>query len=128
MVGTALVALKRHLMCTSKFLFINNFPASAFILIRVWQEKSFTALRLQSSLTHVLLCLQAVKEIQNLVETSNYLEEQKRRLIQIQSVYVKKLSLLTGAYNLCSWLHDVAFCTWSHFVLINVLFKSVEEN
>lgn len=53
-----------------------------------------------SNLISVLLHLQAVKEIQNLCETSKYLEEQRMRLIQIQSVYVKELSLLTGAYNL----------------------------
>lgn len=109
-------------MCTSKLLFVNNFPASVFILIQVWQDSSCTALCLHSA----LLCLQAVKEIQNLSETSKYLEEQKRRLIQIQSVYVKELSLLTGAYNLCYWLH--AFYTWSHLALIYVLCKSVEEN
>lgn len=53
-----------------------------------------------SSLHSVLLRSQAVKEIQNLCETSKYLEEQRMRLMQIQSVYVKELSLLTGAYNL----------------------------
>ncbi|XP_041814517.1 uncharacterized protein magl isoform X2 [Chelmon rostratus] len=38
----------------------------------------------------------ALKEIQNLVETSRYLEEKKRRLTRLQSVYVKELSLLSG--------------------------------
>uniref|UniRef100_UPI0037E87DD1 uncharacterized protein n=1 Tax=Semicossyphus pulcher TaxID=241346 RepID=UPI0037E87DD1 len=38
----------------------------------------------------------AVKEIQRLVENSKSLEEQKRRLEQKQSVYLKKLSILSG--------------------------------
>lgn len=38
----------------------------------------------------------ALKEIQNLVETSKYLEEKKRRLTRLQSVYLKELSLLSG--------------------------------
>ncbi|XP_070705705.1 uncharacterized protein magl [Pempheris klunzingeri] len=38
----------------------------------------------------------ALKEIQNLVDTSKYLEEKKRRLTQMQSMYVKELSLLSG--------------------------------
>ncbi|XP_035851241.1 MAX gene-associated protein isoform X2 [Sander lucioperca] len=38
----------------------------------------------------------AQKEIKNLVETSRHLEEKKRRLIRMQSIYVKELSLLSG--------------------------------
>ncbi|XP_042369632.1 mucin-5AC-like, partial [Plectropomus leopardus] len=38
----------------------------------------------------------ALKEIQNLVETSKKLEEQKKRLTLMQSLYVKQLSLLSG--------------------------------
>ncbi|XP_068565092.1 uncharacterized protein magl [Cebidichthys violaceus] len=38
----------------------------------------------------------ALKEIRNLVETSRCLEEKKRRLTRMQSVYVKELSLLSG--------------------------------
>ncbi|XP_067429478.1 MAX gene-associated protein isoform X2 [Thunnus thynnus] len=38
----------------------------------------------------------AVNEIQTLNETSKRLEEKKRRLIQMQSVYMKELSLLSG--------------------------------
>ncbi|XP_029352314.1 MAX gene-associated protein [Echeneis naucrates] len=44
---------------------------------------------------HHLLSL-ALKEIQKLVETSRCLEEEKRRLIEMQAVYVKELSLLSG--------------------------------
>lgn len=58
----------------------------------------------------VLLCLQALKEIQNLVETCKGLEEKKRRLTRMQSVYVKELSLLSGMYNLCC-------CMLLHFAL-----------
>ncbi|KAK9531787.1 hypothetical protein VZT92_011192 [Zoarces viviparus] len=43
---------------------------------------------------HVLAM--AVEEIQNLVETSRCLEEKKRRLTRMQSLYVKELSLLSG--------------------------------
>eukprot|EP00064_Thunnus_orientalis_P012560 superscaffoldBa00001941_g12595 len=39
---------------------------------------------------------EAVNEIQTLNETSKRLEEKKRRLIQMQSVYMKELSLLSG--------------------------------
>ncbi|XP_059212334.1 uncharacterized protein magl isoform X2 [Centropristis striata] len=42
------------------------------------------------------LLSQALKEIRNLTETSKYLEEKKRRLIRLQSIYVKELSLLSG--------------------------------
>ncbi|XP_077949715.1 MAX gene-associated protein isoform X2 [Gasterosteus aculeatus] len=38
----------------------------------------------------------AVEEIQKLVETSRRLEERKRRLTQMQAVYVKELSRLSG--------------------------------
>ncbi|XP_035534606.1 MAX gene-associated protein-like isoform X2 [Morone saxatilis] len=38
----------------------------------------------------------ANKEIQNLVESSKRLEETKRRLIKMQALYVKELSLLSG--------------------------------
>ncbi|XP_068433805.1 MAX gene-associated protein isoform X2 [Clinocottus analis] len=38
----------------------------------------------------------AQKEIQNLTDTSRFLEEKKRRLAQMQAVYVKELSLLSG--------------------------------
>ncbi|XP_061602784.1 MAX gene-associated protein isoform X2 [Cololabis saira] len=38
----------------------------------------------------------AEKEIQNQTKTSRYLEEQKRRLMNIQAVYVKTLSRLAG--------------------------------
>ncbi|XP_034756130.1 MAX gene-associated protein [Etheostoma cragini] len=41
----------------------------------------------------------AQKEIKHLVETSRHLEEKKRRLIRMQSVYVKELSLLSGKSN-----------------------------
>ncbi|XP_029902719.1 MAX gene-associated protein isoform X2 [Myripristis murdjan] len=38
----------------------------------------------------------ALNEIRTLVETSKCLEEEKRRLAQMQSVYIKELSLLSG--------------------------------
>ncbi|XP_040920857.1 MAX gene-associated protein isoform X2 [Toxotes jaculatrix] len=38
----------------------------------------------------------ALKEIQNLVQTSKCLEEEKKSLTQMQSVYLKELSLLSG--------------------------------
>ncbi|XP_026174520.1 MAX gene-associated protein isoform X2 [Mastacembelus armatus] len=38
----------------------------------------------------------AVREIQNLVETSKRLEEQKKRLMQMHCLYVKQLSFLSG--------------------------------
>lgn len=53
------------------------------------------------SVLSVVLCLQAVREIQNLVETSRNLEERKKRLTQMQSLYVMQLSRLSGRYSLC---------------------------
>lgn len=51
-----------------------------------------------SSLHFVSLSLQALKEIRSLSETSKFLEEKKRRLTQIQALYVKEISTLSGVY------------------------------
>lgn len=51
-----------------------------------------------SSLHSVSLSLQALKEIRSLSETSKFLEEKKRRLTQIQALYVKEISTLSGVY------------------------------
>ncbi|XP_073348922.1 MAX gene-associated protein isoform X2 [Pagrus major] len=42
----------------------------------------------------------ALKEIQSLSETSKFLEEKKRRLTQIQALYVKEISTLSGKSEL----------------------------
>lgn len=73
-----------------------------------------------SSPHSVSLSLQALKEIRSLSETSRFLEEKKRRLTQIQALYVKEISTLSGAYNL---LHTVAFSTF--VIPFN---KSITEN
>lgn len=39
---------------------------------------------------------QAQNEIDTLVETSKYLQEQKKKLLQKQQAYLKELSLMTG--------------------------------
>nr|XP_046229084.1 MAX gene-associated protein [Scatophagus argus]XP_046229085.1 MAX gene-associated protein [Scatophagus argus] len=59
-------------------------------------DKLQTILQSDPKAPRLRLLSLALKEIQNLVETSRYLEEKKRRLIQMQSVYVKELSLLSG--------------------------------
>lgn len=68
--------------------------------------------------TLVLLCLQAVREIKTLGETCKYMEEQKKKLIHVQSVYIEKLSRLSGRSKF----------RMLRFVPIYVLFKSKVEN
>lgn len=55
---------------------------------------------LKNHLMWVFLCLQAVREIQNLVKTSKCLDKEKKKLIDMQSAYLKKLSLLSGMNSL----------------------------
>ncbi|XP_044026184.1 MAX gene-associated protein isoform X2 [Siniperca chuatsi] len=59
-------------------------------------DKLQTVLQSDPRAPRLRLLALALKEIQNLVETSKCLEEKKRRLIRMQSVYVKELSLLSG--------------------------------
>lgn len=67
-----------------------------------------------------LALFQAVSEIQNLVGTSKCLERQKKRLKEMQSVYVKEISRLSGGlfvfgcyiwaiFVLCSASHCTGF-------------------
>ncbi|KAM4713504.1 uncharacterized protein mgab isoform 1-T5 [Anableps anableps] len=56
--------------------------------------QSLLKLDSRSSRLHVLSL--AVKEIANLGKTSRYLKAEKTRLLQAQSVYLKKLSMLAG--------------------------------
>lgn len=69
-------------------------------------------------LTLVVLCLQAVREIKTLGETSKYLEEQKKKLNHVQSVYIEKLSRLSGGSKF----------RMLGFVPIYTLFKPKMEN
>ncbi|XP_045917038.1 MAX gene-associated protein isoform X3 [Micropterus dolomieu] len=59
-------------------------------------DKLQTVLQSDPRAPRLRLLSLALKEIQNLVETSRHLEEKKRRLTRMQSVYVKELSLLSG--------------------------------
>ncbi|XP_076612472.1 uncharacterized protein LOC143336289 [Chaetodon auriga] len=63
---------------------------------RVLFDKLQTVLQSDPRAPRLRLLSLALKEIHNLVETSRYLEEKKRRLMRLQSVYVKELSLLSG--------------------------------
>ncbi|KAK2890338.1 MAX gene-associated protein isoform X2 [Channa argus] len=59
-------------------------------------DKLQTVLKSDPRAPRLRLLSLALKEIRNLVETSKYLEQQKKSLIQMQSVYMKQLSLLSG--------------------------------
>ncbi|XP_023285958.1 MAX gene-associated protein-like [Seriola lalandi dorsalis] len=59
-------------------------------------DKLQTVLRSDPRAPRLRLLSLALKEIQNLVETSRCLEEKKRKLTEMQSVYVKELSILSG--------------------------------
>ncbi|KAE8287025.1 hypothetical protein D5F01_LYC14983 [Larimichthys crocea] len=59
-------------------------------------DKLQTVLKSDPKAPRLRLLSLALKEIQNLVETSKRLEEKKRRLTRLQSVYMKELSLLSG--------------------------------
>ncbi|KAI3363786.1 hypothetical protein L3Q82_001394 [Scortum barcoo] len=59
-------------------------------------DKLQTVLQSDPRAPRLRLLALALKEIQNLVETCKRLEEKKRRLTRMQSVYVKELSLLSG--------------------------------
>ncbi|XP_039980782.1 MAX gene-associated protein isoform X2 [Xiphias gladius] len=59
-------------------------------------DKLQTVLQSDPRAPRLRLLSLALKEIQNLVETSKCLEEKKKRLTQMQSAYVKELSLLSG--------------------------------
>ncbi|XP_070844164.1 uncharacterized protein [Chaetodon trifascialis] len=63
---------------------------------RVLFDKLQTVLQSDPRAPRLRLLSLALKEIQNLVETSRYLEEKKRGLMRLQSVYVKELSRLSG--------------------------------
>ncbi|XP_054475035.1 MAX gene-associated protein-like [Anoplopoma fimbria] len=59
-------------------------------------DKLQTVLKSDPRAPRLRLLSLALKEIRNLGETSRCLEEKKRRLARLQSVYVKELSLLSG--------------------------------
>ncbi|KAL7389187.1 hypothetical protein ABVT39_028064 [Epinephelus coioides] len=67
---------------------------------RVLFDKLQTILRSDPRTPRLRLLSQAVREIQNLVETSRHLEERKKRLTQMQSLYVMQLSRLSGKSEL----------------------------
>ncbi|XP_028997269.1 MAX gene-associated protein-like isoform X2 [Betta splendens] len=59
-------------------------------------DKLQTVLQTDPRSPRLRLLSMAVKEIRNLVATSKYLEDQKKRLMQVQALYIKRLSLLSG--------------------------------
>ncbi|KAK2856449.1 hypothetical protein Q5P01_005184 [Channa striata] len=59
-------------------------------------DKLQTVLKSDPRAPRLRLLSLALKEIRTLVETSKYLEKQKKSLMQLQSVYMKQLSLLSG--------------------------------